>query len=87
MRDWLRHYACGRPHKDRSTSMCVCFCTLHTGANPLLTNGLGHTAQAYAKEGDVKTILQEWESKVCLTSYVYIDAKFPLLFFNANYRE
>lgn len=44
----------------------MCICTLHTGANPLLTNGLGHTAQAYAKEGDVKTILQEWESKVSL---------------------
>lgn len=46
----------------------MCICTLHTGANPLLTNGLGHTAQAYAKEGDVKTILQEWESKVSLTA-------------------
>uniref|UniRef100_A0A671VNW0 Mitochondrial disaggregase n=1 Tax=Sparus aurata TaxID=8175 RepID=A0A671VNW0_SPAAU len=33
------------------------------GANPLQTNGLGHTARAYAKEGDVSTVLQEWEGK------------------------
>lgn len=37
---------------------------LHTGANPLQTNGLGHTARAYAKEGEVSTVLQEWEGKV-----------------------
>uniref|UniRef100_A0A8C4EV10 ClpB family mitochondrial disaggregase n=1 Tax=Dicentrarchus labrax TaxID=13489 RepID=A0A8C4EV10_DICLA len=36
---------------------------LEAGANPLQTNGLGHTAQAYAKEGDVSTILQQWEGK------------------------
>ncbi|KAM4566365.1 mitochondrial disaggregase [Odontesthes bonariensis] len=36
---------------------------LEAGANPLQTNGLGHTAQAYAKEGEVSTVLQEWEGK------------------------
>uniref|UniRef100_A0A671VNN2 ClpB family mitochondrial disaggregase n=1 Tax=Sparus aurata TaxID=8175 RepID=A0A671VNN2_SPAAU len=36
---------------------------LEAGANPLQTNGLGHTARAYAKEGDVSTVLQEWEGK------------------------
>ncbi|TWW77452.1 Caseinolytic peptidase B protein -like protein [Takifugu flavidus] len=36
---------------------------LEAGANPMLTNGLGHTARAYAKEGDVKTMLEEWEVK------------------------
>lgn len=54
---------------------------LHTGANPLLTNSLGHTARAYAKEGDVKTILQEWESKVCLTAHIYIDATHTTKFY------
>uniref|UniRef100_A0A7N6F702 Mitochondrial disaggregase n=1 Tax=Anabas testudineus TaxID=64144 RepID=A0A7N6F702_ANATE len=33
------------------------------GANPLQTNALGHTARAYAKEGEVGTVLQEWEGK------------------------
>ncbi|XP_061924188.1 mitochondrial disaggregase [Entelurus aequoreus] len=36
---------------------------LEFGANPLHINGLGHTAQAYAKEGEVRTVLQEWEGK------------------------
>uniref|UniRef100_A0A8D0CY09 ClpB family mitochondrial disaggregase n=1 Tax=Sander lucioperca TaxID=283035 RepID=A0A8D0CY09_SANLU len=36
---------------------------LEAGANPLQTNGLGHTARAYAKEGEVSTILQEFEGK------------------------
>uniref|UniRef100_A0A3Q3IG88 Mitochondrial disaggregase n=1 Tax=Monopterus albus TaxID=43700 RepID=A0A3Q3IG88_MONAL len=36
---------------------------LEAGANPLQTNGLGHTARAYAKEGEVNTVLQEWEGK------------------------
>lgn len=81
------HYSNESPNKERSTRMCVCICTLHTGANPLLTNGLGHTAQAYAKEGNVKTILQEYESKVCLIAYTYIDANFTLLFFKTNYRD
>ncbi|XP_069390734.1 mitochondrial disaggregase [Paralichthys olivaceus] len=36
---------------------------LEAGANPLHTNGLGHTARAYAKEGDVSTVLLEWEGK------------------------
>lgn len=34
------------------------------GANPLQTNGQGHTPRAYAKEGEVGTLLQEWEGKV-----------------------
>uniref|UniRef100_A0A6Q2YFY7 ClpB homolog, mitochondrial AAA ATPase chaperonin n=1 Tax=Esox lucius TaxID=8010 RepID=A0A6Q2YFY7_ESOLU len=33
------------------------------GANPLQTNALGHTARAYAKEGELHTLLQEWEGK------------------------
>uniref|UniRef100_A0A3Q2VNG3 Mitochondrial disaggregase n=1 Tax=Haplochromis burtoni TaxID=8153 RepID=A0A3Q2VNG3_HAPBU len=33
------------------------------GASPLQTNGVGHTARAYAKEGEVSTLLQEWEGK------------------------
>uniref|UniRef100_A0A3P9Q3C5 ClpB family mitochondrial disaggregase n=1 Tax=Poecilia reticulata TaxID=8081 RepID=A0A3P9Q3C5_POERE len=33
------------------------------GANPLQTNSLGHMARAYAKEGEVNTVLQEWEGK------------------------
>lgn len=36
---------------------------LDAGANPLQTNGLGHTARAYAKDGEVSTLLQEWEGK------------------------
>uniref|UniRef100_A0A3B3D0P4 ClpB family mitochondrial disaggregase n=1 Tax=Oryzias melastigma TaxID=30732 RepID=A0A3B3D0P4_ORYME len=36
---------------------------LEAGANPLQTNGLGHTARAYAKEGEVSTALLEWEGK------------------------
>ncbi|KAF7219108.1 mitochondrial AAA ATPase chaperonin, partial [Nothobranchius furzeri] len=36
---------------------------LEAGANPLQTNGLGHTPRAYAKEGEVSTVLQEWEGK------------------------
>uniref|UniRef100_A0A1A8GX06 Mitochondrial disaggregase n=1 Tax=Nothobranchius korthausae TaxID=1143690 RepID=A0A1A8GX06_9TELE len=36
---------------------------LEAGANPLQTNGLGHTPRAYAKEGEVSTALQEWEGK------------------------
>ncbi|XP_005454410.2 caseinolytic peptidase B protein homolog [Oreochromis niloticus] len=36
---------------------------LEAGANPLQTNGVGHTARAYAKEGEVSTLLQEWEGK------------------------
>uniref|UniRef100_A0A4W6F811 ClpB family mitochondrial disaggregase n=1 Tax=Lates calcarifer TaxID=8187 RepID=A0A4W6F811_LATCA len=36
---------------------------LEAGANPLQTNGLGHTARAYAKEGEVSGVLQEWEGK------------------------
>ncbi|KAM7399348.1 hypothetical protein PAMP_018626 [Pampus punctatissimus] len=36
---------------------------LNAGASPLQTNGLGHTARAYAKEGEVSTLLQEWEGK------------------------
>lgn len=39
-------------------------CSCHTGASPLQTNGVGHTARAYAKEGEVSTLLQEWEGKV-----------------------
>lgn len=46
----------------------MCVCVLHTGANPLQTNSLGHAARAYAKEGEVGTILQEWEGKVCTHS-------------------
>ncbi|KAM9318958.1 mitochondrial disaggregase [Pholidichthys leucotaenia] len=36
---------------------------LEAGANPLQTNGLGHTPRAYAKEGEVGKALQEWEGK------------------------
>ncbi|XP_039864899.1 caseinolytic peptidase B protein homolog [Simochromis diagramma] len=36
---------------------------LEAGASPLQTNGVGHTARAYAKEGEVSTLLQEWEAK------------------------
>lgn len=36
---------------------------LEAGANPLQTNALGHTARAYAKEGDVSKVLQEFEGK------------------------
>lgn len=39
-------------------------CTLlEAGANPMQTNTLGHTARAYAKEGEVSAALQEWEGK------------------------
>lgn len=43
---------------------CLCVCCTFAGANPLQTNGLEHTARAYAKEGDVSTVLTEWEGKV-----------------------
>uniref|UniRef100_A0A8C9S3X9 ClpB family mitochondrial disaggregase n=1 Tax=Scleropages formosus TaxID=113540 RepID=A0A8C9S3X9_SCLFO len=33
------------------------------GANPLLTNELGHTPLAYAKKGEMQTLLKEWEGK------------------------
>uniref|UniRef100_A0A8C3G3C2 ClpB family mitochondrial disaggregase n=1 Tax=Cyclopterus lumpus TaxID=8103 RepID=A0A8C3G3C2_CYCLU len=36
---------------------------LEAGANPLQSNGLGHTARAYAKEGEASTVLQEFEGK------------------------
>ncbi|XP_036418637.1 caseinolytic peptidase B protein homolog [Colossoma macropomum] len=36
---------------------------LEAGANPLQTNELGHTPLAYAKEGEMHTVLKEWESK------------------------
>ncbi|XP_029373470.1 caseinolytic peptidase B protein homolog [Echeneis naucrates] len=36
---------------------------LEAGANPLQTNALEHTARAYAKEGEVNSVLQEWEGK------------------------
>uniref|UniRef100_A0A4W4EAT8 Clp ATPase C-terminal domain-containing protein n=1 Tax=Electrophorus electricus TaxID=8005 RepID=A0A4W4EAT8_ELEEL len=36
---------------------------LEEGANPLQTNDLGHTPLAYAKEGEMHTLLKEWESK------------------------
>ncbi|KAM6945931.1 mitochondrial disaggregase [Aplochiton taeniatus] len=36
---------------------------LEAGAKPLQTNALGHTPRAYAKEGELHTLLQEWESK------------------------
>ncbi|XP_029629603.1 caseinolytic peptidase B protein homolog [Salmo trutta] len=36
---------------------------LEKGANPLQTNALGHTARAYAKEGELHTLLLEWEGK------------------------
>ncbi|XP_031716509.1 caseinolytic peptidase B protein homolog [Anarrhichthys ocellatus] len=36
---------------------------LEAGANPLQTNGLGHTARAYAKEGEASKVLQEFEGK------------------------
>lgn len=44
--------------------ICVHFVSVYTGANPLQTNGLGHAARAYAKEGEVSKVLQEWEGKV-----------------------
>lgn len=43
---------------------CTFLCVLHTGANPLQTNGLGHAARAYAKEGEVGKVLLEFEGKV-----------------------
>ncbi|XP_055751063.1 caseinolytic peptidase B protein homolog isoform X2 [Salvelinus fontinalis] len=36
---------------------------LEKGANPLQTNALGHTARAYAKEGELHALLLEWEGK------------------------
>ncbi|XP_029964710.1 caseinolytic peptidase B protein homolog [Salarias fasciatus] len=36
---------------------------LEAGANPMQTNGFGHTARAYAKEGEVSKVLLEWEGK------------------------
>uniref|UniRef100_A0A8C9S629 ClpB family mitochondrial disaggregase n=1 Tax=Scleropages formosus TaxID=113540 RepID=A0A8C9S629_SCLFO len=36
---------------------------LEAGANPLLTNELGHTPLAYAKKGEMQTLLKEWEGK------------------------
>ncbi|KAL3057220.1 hypothetical protein OYC64_007656 [Pagothenia borchgrevinki] len=36
---------------------------LESGANPLQTNSLGHTARAYAKDGEVSTVLTEFEEK------------------------
>ncbi|XP_048838076.1 caseinolytic peptidase B protein homolog [Brienomyrus brachyistius] len=36
---------------------------LGAGANPLLTNEMGHTALAYAKEGELQTLLREAEKK------------------------
>ncbi|XP_023648315.1 mitochondrial disaggregase isoform X2 [Paramormyrops kingsleyae] len=36
---------------------------LEAGANPLLTNEMGHTALAYAKEGELQTLLWEAEKK------------------------
>ncbi|XP_030634630.1 caseinolytic peptidase B protein homolog [Chanos chanos] len=36
---------------------------LEAGANPLQTNDLGHTPLAYAKEGELQTVLKEWEKK------------------------
>ncbi|XP_037631462.1 caseinolytic peptidase B protein homolog [Sebastes umbrosus] len=41
----------------------TCRMLLDAGANPLQTNGLGHAARAYAKEGEVSTVLQEFEGK------------------------
>ncbi|KAM9441630.1 mitochondrial disaggregase-like [Salvelinus alpinus] len=45
--------------------LAVCM-LLENGANPLQTNALGHTASAYAKEGELHTLLQEWRDKVPL---------------------
>uniref|UniRef100_A0A8D3BUN4 ClpB family mitochondrial disaggregase n=1 Tax=Scophthalmus maximus TaxID=52904 RepID=A0A8D3BUN4_SCOMX len=45
---------------DDPQTVCM---MLEAGANPLQTNGLGHTARAYAKEGEVGTVLLEWEGK------------------------
>ncbi|KAM8904208.1 mitochondrial disaggregase [Spinachia spinachia] len=36
---------------------------LDAGANPLQTNGLGHTPRSYAKEGEASKVLQEFEGK------------------------
>uniref|UniRef100_A0AAR2KKE0 Clp ATPase C-terminal domain-containing protein n=1 Tax=Pygocentrus nattereri TaxID=42514 RepID=A0AAR2KKE0_PYGNA len=36
---------------------------LEAGANPLQTNELGHTPLAYAKEGEMHTVLKEWEGE------------------------
>ncbi|XP_040901415.1 caseinolytic peptidase B protein homolog [Toxotes jaculatrix] len=45
---------------DDPRTVCM---LLEAGANPLQTNGLGHTPRAYAKEGEVSKALQEWEGK------------------------
>ncbi|XP_026154450.1 caseinolytic peptidase B protein homolog isoform X2 [Mastacembelus armatus] len=45
---------------DDPRAVCM---LLEAGANPLQTNALGHTPRAYAKDGEVSTILQEWEGK------------------------
>ncbi|XP_053363390.1 caseinolytic peptidase B protein homolog isoform X1 [Clarias gariepinus] len=36
---------------------------LDAGANPLQVNELGHTPLSYAKEGEMHTLLKEWEGK------------------------
>ncbi|XP_056298101.1 caseinolytic peptidase B protein homolog [Pseudoliparis swirei] len=36
---------------------------LEAGANPLQSNGLGHTARSYAKDGEASSVLQEYEDK------------------------
>ncbi|XP_051966730.1 caseinolytic peptidase B protein homolog [Xyrauchen texanus] len=36
---------------------------LEAGANPLRKNDLGHTALAYARDGEMSTVLKEWETK------------------------
>lgn len=36
---------------------------LEAGADPLQTNELGHTPLVYAKEGEMHTLLKEWEAK------------------------
>ncbi|XP_055053629.2 mitochondrial disaggregase [Misgurnus anguillicaudatus] len=36
---------------------------LDAGANPLQQNTLGHTPLAYAKDGEMQTLLKEWETK------------------------
>uniref|UniRef100_A0A673B9X6 ClpB homolog, mitochondrial AAA ATPase chaperonin n=1 Tax=Sphaeramia orbicularis TaxID=375764 RepID=A0A673B9X6_9TELE len=51
---------------------------LEAGANPLQTNALGHTARSYAKEGEVGTVLQEWEGKVWLDGRRRRGGGFPL---------
>lgn len=36
---------------------------LDAGANPIQQNTLGHTPLAYAKDGEMQTLLKEWETK------------------------